>query len=59
MLMLEKKSLRVVRTMCSKEIEVKNGLEKALRQCVDDVKGEIAKKKSENKSIYCRHIVIT
>ena len=42
----------MVRTLCSKEIEVKKQLEKVLRQCVDDVKGEIAKKRSENKSIY-------
>ena len=54
MLSMEKKSLRMVRTMCSKEIEIKNALEKILRQCVDDVKSEIAKKKSENKSIYCK-----
>ena len=27
-------------------------LEKILRQCVDDVKAEIAKKRSENKSVY-------
>ena len=53
MLAVEKKSLRMVRTMCSKDIEIKNQLEKVLRQCVDDVKNEIAKKKSENKSIYC------
>lgn len=52
MLTTEKKSLRLVRTLCSKEIEVKNQLEKILRQCVDDVKTEIAKKRSENKSIY-------
>lgn len=52
MLNLEKKSLRMVRTMCSKEIEKKNYLEKVLRQCVDDVKNEIQKKRSENKSIY-------
>ena len=42
----------MVRTMLSKEIEVKNFLEKILRQCVDDVKTEIAKKRSENKTIY-------
>jgi hypothetical protein len=54
MLVIEKKSLRMVRTMCSKEIETKNILEKVLRQCVDDVKNEIAKKRSENKSIYCK-----
>ena len=52
MLALEKKSLRMVRTMCAKEIEGKNQLEKILRQCVDDVKTEISKKRSENKSVY-------
>lgn len=52
MIATEKKSLRMVRTLCSKEIETKNQLEKILRQCVDDVKNEIAKKRSENKSIY-------
>jgi hypothetical protein len=55
MLDIEKKSLRMVKTMCSKEIEVRNTLEKVLRQCVDDVKSEIARKRSENKSIYCKH----
>lgn len=52
MMTLEKKSLRMIRTMLSKEIETKNSLEKILRMCVDDVKSEIAKKRSENKSIY-------
>lgn len=52
MMMLEKKSLRSVKTMLSKEIETKNTLEKILRQCVDDIKSEITKKRSENKSIY-------
>jgi hypothetical protein len=37
----EKKALRQVKTLCSKEIESKNLLEKVLRQCVDDVKNEI------------------
>lgn len=37
----EKKALRQVKTLCSKEIESKNMLEKVLRQCVDDVKNEI------------------
>ena len=37
----EKKQLRQVKTLCSKEIEQKNFLEKILRQCVDDVKNEI------------------
>jgi hypothetical protein len=35
--------------MCAKEIDQKNQLEKILRQCVDDVKNEITKKKSESK----------
>ena len=45
----EKKSLRQVKTLCSKEIEQRNLLEKILRQCVDDVKNEILKKKTEGK----------
>lgn len=55
MMAMEKKSLRMVRTLCSKEIEAKNQLEKILRQCVDDVKSEIARKRSENKSVYRKH----
>jgi hypothetical protein len=38
-----------VKTLCSKEIEQKNFLEKILRQCVDDVKNEIQKKRTEGK----------
>ncbi len=48
----EKKQLRQVKTLCSKEIEQKNFLEKILRQCVDDVKNEIQKKKTEGKVQY-------
>jgi predicted metalloprotease len=48
----EKKSLRQVKTLCSKEIEQKNFLEKILRQCVDDVKNEIQKKRTEGKVQY-------
>ena len=48
----EKRLLRMMKTMSAQEIETKNMLEKILRQCVDDVKAEIAKKRSENKSIY-------
>ena len=44
--------LRMMKTMSAQEIETKNLLEKILRQCVDDVKAEIAKKRSENKSSY-------
>ena len=42
----------MMKTMSAKEIETKNMLEKILKACVDDVKAEIAKKRSENKSIY-------
>ena len=42
----------MMKTMIASEIETRNMLEKVLRQCVDDVKTEIAKKRSENKSIY-------
>lgn len=38
--------------MCAKEIDQKNQLEKILRQCVDDVKNEITKKKTESKAQY-------
>ena len=48
----EKRLLRLMKTMSAQEIETKNMLEKILRQCVDDVKAEIAKKRSENKSVY-------
>lgn len=37
----EKKGLRHIKTLCAKEIDQKNQLEKILRQCVDDVKNEI------------------
>lgn len=48
----EKKNLRNVKTLCAKEIDQKNQLEKILRQCVDDVKNEITKKKTESKTQY-------
>ena len=48
----ERRLLRMMKTMSATEIKTKNYLEKILRQCVDDVKGEIAKKRSENKSNY-------
>jgi predicted metalloprotease len=43
----EKRTLRRVRTVCSREIEIKSALEKILRACVDDVKNEIAKKRAQ------------
>jgi hypothetical protein len=43
----EKLNLRLVKTMVANEIEQRNLLEKYLRTCVDDVKAEIIKKRSE------------
>jgi hypothetical protein len=40
--------------MAAGEIEGRNNMEKMLRQCVDDVKAEIAKKRSEYKSSHCK-----
>lgn len=48
----ERRLLRMMKTMSAAEIETKNLLEKILRQCVEDVKAEIAKKRNENKSNY-------
>jgi len=42
----------MMRTMYATEVETKNASEKILRQCVDDIKAEIVKKRSENKSSY-------
>ena len=44
----EKRTLRRVRNACAKEIETKSALEKILRACLDDVKNEIAKKRSQS-----------
>jgi len=41
-----------VKTLYSAEIEQKTYLEQLLRKCVDDVKNEITKKRSENKVMY-------
>lgn len=40
----ERRLHRTMKTMLAQEIESKNSLEKILRLCVDDVKGEITKK---------------
>lgn len=53
----EKQNVRHVKTQIAKEIKLKSELEKVLRQCVDDVKHEITKKKNDNKSIYCKYLV--
>jgi len=50
----EKQNIRHVKTQIAKEIKLKSELEKVLRQCVDDVKNEIVKKKNDNKSVYCK-----
>ena len=42
----ERRLHRTMKTMLAQEIESKNSLEKIMRLCVDDVKGEIAKKSS-------------
>ena len=44
--------LREIKTLYAKELEQKTHLEQLLRQCVDDVKAEINKKRSENKVLY-------
>jgi len=49
MLEKEKMSLRSIKTLCAKEIDSRNHLEKVLRLCVDDVKNEIQKKRTESK----------
>lgn len=48
----ETKKLREIKTVYAKEIESKTQLEQLLRQWVDDVKAEIAKKRSESKVLY-------
>lgn len=45
--------------MVANEIETKNLLEKLLRTCVDDVKGEISKKKAEKNTSYCKFPLIS
>lgn len=40
----ERRLHRTMRTMLASEIESKNTLEKIMRLCVDDVKGEITRK---------------
>ena len=42
----ERRLHRTMRTMLAQEIESKNTLEKIMRLCVDDVKGEITKKQN-------------
>lgn len=52
----EKRNLRGMKTMVANEIENRNFLEKMLRQCIDDVRAEITKKRAEFKtSQYSNH----
>ena len=53
----EKRNLRIVKTMVATEIETSNKLEKYLRQCVDDVKAEIQKKRNDKRSTYSKLLV--
>ena len=50
MLEIEKKNLMEARTTYSKELESKTELENLLRQCVEDVKSEITRRRVEQKS---------
>lgn len=52
MIARETQKLRDIKTVYAKEIESKTQLEQMLRQCVDDVKAEINKKRSESKVLY-------
>jgi len=52
----EKKNLRLVKTMSASEIDTRNHLESILRKCVTDVQDEIARKRSQNTSNYCKYM---
>jgi len=52
MIEMERKNLRTTRTLFTKDVESKIELEKVLRQCVEDVKQEVSKKRNENKVLY-------
>lgn len=47
MMELEKKNNFTVRTMYSKEMEIKKELEKIVRTCIEDVREEIVRKRNE------------
>ena len=49
MIELDQKNNRAARTAYSRELEGKKELESLLRQCVDDVKSHISKKRSEQR----------
>ncbi|CAG9312263.1 unnamed protein product [Blepharisma stoltei] len=49
MLELERKNLRAARTAYARELESKRELETLIRQCVDDVKSHITKKRAEQR----------
>jgi len=50
MLEIEKRNLMEARTVLSKELEAKTELENLLRQCVEDVKAEITRRRVEQKA---------
>lgn len=55
----EKQNIRHVRTQIAREIKQKTEMEKILRQCVDDVKNEISKKRIDSKSVYRKSLIMT
>ena len=50
MLELERKNLRAAKTAYARELEARKELETLLRDCVDDVKTDISKKRSEQRT---------
>ena len=52
MIDIEKKNNFHVRTLYSKEMEIKKELESILRQCIEDVRDEIQRKKNETQNMY-------
>ena len=48
---LEQKNTRAARTAYARELEARNELENLMRQCVDDVKTHINKKRSEQRMV--------
>lgn len=49
---IEKKNSFTIRTMYFKEMEKRKELETVLKNCIEDVREEIQKKKNENVNIY-------
>ena len=49
---IEKKNSFTIRSMYFKEMEKRKELETVLKNCIEDVREEIQKKKNENVNIY-------